>query len=45
MKKNDISKMMVNLIENGVTLKELTEAIYYLEEDVVKENEMKQEKF
>ena len=45
MKKNDIIKMKVNLIENGVTSEELTEALCYLNEDVVVENEMKQATF
>ena len=37
--------MLVNLIDNRVTLKDLKEALCYLEEDVVIENEMKLAKF
>ena len=45
LKKNDIIKMRVKLIENGVTSEKLTEAVCYSSEDVVIENEIKQANF
>ena len=45
MKKDDIIKMKVNLIENKITSEELIEAVCYLSEDVVIENEIKQANF
>jgi hypothetical protein len=45
MKKDDVIKMKVNLIEDGVTSEEDTEAKCYLENDVVIESEIKQANF